>query len=300
MKVWLVISSYKNDDDVLRILDQVHAFDRTLFDGILVVDSMGTGAIPQLLERRGWDDVIYRSYDYNLGSGGNLRERLRLAMEGGADFAYAINHDGHVDADVVSALMRAADSLENVGAVYPLGFMTSAGLYNLTGTRELPLPAKLASAPPAEPLTDVFWSSSNGALYSTNPVRRGIFPWPALWMGWEDLEYGWRLRDHGFRQVIVSAAVYRDNYEYAQTWVGNVIDKPVERTYYNFRNLLLAIRRSRNRPTYYAVAAYRVILECGVIVLARDSKWKRFQELAAGLLAGLTARMDLVAEPFGR
>lgn len=300
MVVWLVISSYRNDEDVVRIIEQAHACDRRLFERILVVDSEGTGKIPDVIKDRGWDDVSYRSYDRNLGSGANLCERLCIAAEGGADYAYAVNHDGNVDPNVFSTLLKEAGSVEKIGAVYPLGLMTSAGLYNITGTRQLPLPAKLVSSPPAEPLIDVFWSSSNGALYSMNPVRQGIVPWPVMWMGWEDLEYGWRLRDQGYRQVIVSNAIYRDNHEYVQTWIGKTVDKPAWRTYYGFRNLLLAIRRSRNRPLYYAVAAYKVIVECGLIILARSSKWKRLRELCAGIITGLTASMDIVPELMGK
>ncbi len=287
MVVWLAISSYRNDEDVGRILDQVHGSSKQLFDRILVVDSEGTGAIPRVVRDRGWDRLIYRSYDANLGSGANLCERLRTAAEGGADYAYALNHDGCFDPKVVTSLLKAAGSIENLGAAYPLSYLTAAGLYNVTGTRELPLPAKLVASPPKEPLLDVFWSSSNGALYALAPTRCGIVPWDGMWMAWEDLEYGWRLYDHGYRQVIVCEAVFHDNYEYRSTCIGHVIRKPAWRNYYFMRNLILAIRRTRNRPLYHATAVFRFILECGVILLARDNKWKRLRWLCAGAIDGI-------------
>lgn len=287
MILWLVISSFRNDEDVVRILNQAHASNDQIVDRILIVDSEGTGFIPTLLKNKGWDRVVYRSYDRNLGSGANLSERLRLAAEGGADYAYAINHDGYFDLKVVSSLVQAAESIEHLGAAYPLSYLTAVGLYNVTGARELPWQAKLVARAPKGPLLDVFWSSSNGALYSLDPVRRGIVPWEGLWMGWEDLEYGWRLSHDGYRQVIVCDAIFRDNYEYAQTRLGRVINKPAWRTYYNVRNLILAIRRSRNRPLYYAVAAYRFILECGVILFTRENKWKRLRLLCAGVADGM-------------
>ena len=294
MKVWLVISSFRNDAEVIRILHQVQSAGCSGLDRVLIVDSEGTGVIPAFLAEHGWDHVLYRSYPRNLGSGANLRERLRITAEGGADYAYALNHDGNFDPEVMRALLQAAQALGNLGAAYPLGYVTSAHRFNLTGTRELPLPALLVSAPPSSPLLDVFWSSSNGALYSTVPVKQGILPWFAMWMGWEDLEYGWRLADHGYRQVMVGSAIYGDNYEYKQTWLGNVIDKPVARTYCNFRNLLLAIRRSRNRPLFYGVVFYRVLLESAVIALLRDQKLARFRALCQGLRDGFT--QDLVLD----
>jgi GT2 family glycosyltransferase len=290
-RVWLVISSYQNDDDVIRILDQVQSFGRDVFECILVVDSQGTGNIPSLLTDRGWNHVIYRSYQHNLGSGANLCERLRVAAEGGADYAYALNHDGNLAPKVIGTLLDAANHLENLGAAYPLGYLITARRFNLTGTRELPLPAMLVESPPADPLIDVFWSSSNGALYSTAPAKRGILPWSAMWMGWEDLEYGWRLSDYGYRQVIVRDAIYCDNYEYKHTWLAKTIDKPSWRTYYNFRNLILAVRRSRSRPLFYAVVLYRILLELAMIALVRDFKFARLRSVCRGIWAGFTERL---------
>jgi GT2 family glycosyltransferase len=287
MVVWLVISSCRNDEDILRILDQVHASDEKVVDRILVVDSEGTGMVPEVLKNSGWNDVDYRSYDYNLGSGANLCERLRIAAAGDADYAYAINHDGYFDAKVITSLLRAAETVDNLGAAYPLSYFTNLSLYNLTGTRELPLSAKFVPSPPHAPLLDVFWGSSNGALYSMDPLRRGIVPWDTMWMAWEDLEYGWRLSDYGYRQVIVCDAVFRDNYEYTPTWFGRTMNKPAWRTYYYMRNLILAIRRSRNRPLYYLIAAYRFLLECGLIVLSKENKWRRLRLLCAGASDGI-------------
>lgn len=287
-RVWLAISSYWNDADVIRILEQVQSSGSNIFERILVVDSEGNRAVPSVIAGRGWHDVIYRSYPENLGSGANLRERLRIAAEAGADFVYALNHDGNFDLEVLRTLLNAAQPLENLGAAYPIAYLTAAGRYNLTGTRELPLPAKLVESPPAEAFMDAFWSSSNGALYSTTPAKHGILPWSAMWMGWEDMEYGWRLADHGYRQIIVRDAIYRDNYEYQETWLRKTIDKPAWRTYYNFRNLILAVRRSRNRPLYYAVVAYRTVLEIGLILLIRNQKFARLRSLCQGVAAGVS------------
>ena len=292
ISVWLVISSHRNDDEVMQILTHVHESASKTFDRILIVDSEGIGTLPTLIRDRGWQDVDYRCYSQNLGSGGNLCERLRLAAEGGADYAYAINHDGNFDRETYAKLINAAASISNVGAVYPLSLFTSAGRYNLTGTRELPLPAKLVSKPPEASLIDVFWSSSNGALYSLTPAKRGILPWPIMWMAWEDLEYGWRLASNRYRQVIVCDAVYQDNYEYAQSWLGNTADKPAWRTYYNVRNLILAVRRSRNTPLFYAAVCYRLLREFALIVLAKNAKIERLGCLFRGTLDAWRTKID--------
>lgn len=287
MRIWLAIASYRNDEQVIEIVDHVYKSAPDLFERILIVDSHGTGAMPALIRERGWPNVEYRNYERNLGSGGNMAERLRIAAGAGADYAYAVNHDGHVDPGVVRALLQAAITITGLGAAYPLGYFISVGLYNLTGTRELPLQRKLVRSVRQEPLIHVFWSSSNGALYSLEPARKGILPWEGMWMAWEDLEYGWRLFDKGYQQVIVRDAVFCDNNEYARSGVGNVTDKPPWRSYYQIRNLILAVCRSRRRPLFYAVVFYRTLLESGLILLVRSDKWKRLRLLWLGIVDGI-------------
>lgn len=286
MKIWLAISSFRNDEDVLRTVEKARAFVPELFERILVVDSEGTGRVPEAIRNRGWNDVEYRNYPENLGSGGNLAERLKIAAAGGADYAYALNHDGEIDPTVVRKLIEAARGIKQLGAAYPLGYFTEPRAYNLTGTRELPLPAKLVKDAPVAPIIPVYWSSSNGALYSLQPTREGILPWAAMWMGWEDLEYGWRLHDHGYEQIIVTSAVFHDNQEYSTTAMGKVIRKPPWRTYYMSRNLVLAVKRSRNRLPFHAVIAFRIMLESALIILVRDQKRKRLRLLLAGARDG--------------
>src|SRR5689334_7284498 len=108
MNTWLVISSFRNDDAVLNLIEQAHHSASGLFERILVVDSQGTGRVPQTIADRGWHDVEYLSFDENLGSGANLAERLKAAASAGADYAYAVNHDGEIDPDVISKLLAAA------------------------------------------------------------------------------------------------------------------------------------------------------------------------------------------------
>jgi GT2 family glycosyltransferase len=286
MRVWLVISSYRNDDEVLTTVERARLLVPHLFERILIVDSQGTGRVPAVIQARDWVDVEYRSYAENLGSGANLAERLKIAAGAEADYAYALNHDGMIDSPVIRALLEAARGIKKLGAAYPLGYFTEPARYNLTGTRELPLPSKLVKDLPTDPVIPVFWSSSNGALYSLHAARAGILPWAAMWMGWEDLEYGWRLKDHGYEQIIVTGAIFSDNQEYRGTTVGNVVRKPAWRVYYNIRNLVLAIKRSRNRPLYHAVVAFRILLECGLTLLVRDQKRKRLRFLLSGVRDG--------------
>lgn len=291
LRVCLVISAFRSDDAVLEILSSLKDRGESLFFQTIVVDSLGSGRIPAEIEARGLATVRYVGFDRNLGSAGNLAERLRLAAETGADFAYAINHDGIVDPDVVGKLIVAARAHERIGAVYPLRRMIAhEGRYDLTGKSALPLPFFGVSEPPREPYTEVYWSSSNGALYNLTPVREGLLPWDDLWMGWEDMGYGWLLHSKGYKQLVVSDAIVDDNYEFRRRGGVKVSDKPAWYAYYHARNLILVARRNEQPLPFQALVGARVLLEYGLTTALRPQKMLRYRLLTRGLIDGLRGK----------
>jgi GT2 family glycosyltransferase len=294
LKVCLAISSYRNDEQVAEILQSVCGWDDPLFTDILVVDSHGSGRIPKLIARRGWTNVQYYSYDRNLGSAGNLAERLRLAAQTGADYVYTINHDGAVNPQVVRTLLEYAGRIDRPGAVYPLRYRVNRGQYDLSGTRALPLGFRGTSQRPSVEQFDVRWSSSNGALYALEPIRNGVQPWADLWMGYEDFGYGRMLKRQGYRQIVVTGAIFEDRYEYTPRDVlGHKLfltDKPAWYTYYQIRNLLLIAPRAGHPVGVYAAISLRFVMEALSITLFRPQKLFRYKLLMAGLFDGLRGR----------
>jgi GT2 family glycosyltransferase len=262
---------------------------------VIVVDSLGTGAIANLVASEGWSHVSYHSADVNLGSAGNLAKRLELAAETGCKYVYALNHDGHLDAAVLRELIRAADELPRAGAAYPHRYLEQAGRFDSAGRHSpIPLPAFRRSAEASSEPYPVFWSSSNGALYALEPVRRGLLPWADLWMGWEDLGYGWLLHTHGYAQIVVPRAAWRDDYEYrTHRLLGRTVritDKAPWYAYYQGRNLLLIARRLRRPARDYAALTANLLLEVGVTALFRDQKALRYRLFASGIADALRSR----------
>ena len=290
-RVCLVISTFRSDDAVLKILASLADLGDDLFFLTIVVDSLGSGKIPAEVAARGYRNVRYENRDRNLGSAGNLAERLRLAGETGAEFAYAINHDGVVDPTIVRKLLEVAQRQRQVGAVYPLRRMTThGGRYDLTGKTALPLPFLGVAKPPSEPLTEVHWSSSNGALYNLDPIRAGLLPRDELWLGFEDMAFGWLLRENGYKQFIVSDAIVEDNYEFRRRGGVRVSDKPPWYAYYFARNFIL-VTQGKNRPaSVKATAAARIALELGMITALRPQKLLRYKLFAQGLVDGLRGK----------
>lgn len=301
-RVCLAISSYRHDEEIAQLLGQAARLAPDLFFRVLVVDSLGTGKIPELARERGWPWLEYRNSATNLGSAGNLAKRLEVAAELGADWAYALNHDGEIHEETIRALIRAATKEATLGAAYPLRRLQNRDdCFDLTGRARFSMSGITTKIRPTAEEVEVYWASSNGALYSMNPVRQGLRPWADLWMGFEDLAYGWLLAVNGFRQVIVTDAEFCDNYEFRRvSFLGlslTVSDKPSWYSYYYGRNLLTIIRRIRvNPPTAWAIY-FRIVIEFCLTVLFRDQKGRRLRYLATGTLDGLKGRLGMQPPP---
>ena len=289
--VCVAVATFRHDDAVLALVESVLEADSEGFlSEILIVDSMGTGRLPESIAARGWDRVVYFDHHVNLGSAGNLARRLELGATRGHRWTYAVNHDGEVDLAVVRRLVEVGESLEHVGVVYPLRYKTGRSRYDLAGTQRLPLPFRGTRDRPNTTLIDTYWGSSNATLYASAPVHDGLLPWADLWMGWEELGYGWLLHRHGYRQVIVTDVENRDPYEYAKHGPLVITDKPSWYAYYQMRNLILVTRRNRQPLSHWVVIAGRVALELGLTTALRPEKRKRYRLLAHGLFDGIRDR----------
>lgn len=290
--VVLAIASYKSSPEVaamLASLAQDDTFD--VFDRVIVVDSCGTGALEAAIDAHGWP-VEYVNAPSNLGSAGNLHRRLQEAAKSDASWVFAINHDGVVQLDVIRELHRLGQEREEegarVGAVFPRRrFPNRGGAVRRPASRGVDL-FWWRKKKSEDDTGKTAWSSSNGALYSLAPVRQGIAPMPDLWMGWEDLIYGWQLSDAGYSQFVAADALLDDYYEYRA--VGPkalniyVSDKPAWYEYYFARNLLLGSKRL-GRDVKEVTP--RLALEAALIAAVRPGKVSRYWNFGRGLVDGL-------------
>ena len=302
-RVSLVIASFRNDEAILALLAQVYAgATRSPFHSVRIVDSLGTGRVPEAIRSAGYEKVSYFNSPTNLGSAGNFATRLRDAAQTDADYAYAINHDyGHVDLDAVRALLRHTEQTPRLGAVYPLRrFTMRGGRFRETGRSAIPWPSRgQLQRPPPTPV-DVSWGSSNGALYALAPVRAGLTPWDDLWMGWEDLGYGWLLEQQGYRQILARDVVVDEDYESVEKRIGpfavHVSDKPAWYAYYGARNLVLIGKRVGTPARAVGLAAI-MIKDSITNLVARGAKQDRAALVVSGLRDGLLNRSGKWVRP---
>jgi len=300
-RVVLAISAFRSDQEVIALLRQVFSEGSSPFKGVLVVDSLSSGAIESEIKLHGWP-VQFHNASYNLGAAGNHATRMKLAAKYDADWCFAVNADGEVRFDAIRQLVRTAIAHENVGAVYPTRFRPNRGQsWELARKTFLPMSPPVRTLRTMEMDEEVLWSSSNGALYNLAVARKGIFVWEDLWMGWEDLAYSWLLWKHGWNQIQCSQSVFTDPYEHrAVHLLGRrlfIHDKPPWISYYTVRNLALFVRRSGSGIRGWLVVLLRFWQEATLAVLFKKAKLSRIKLLSLGLIDGILGRTGMIISP---
>lgn len=294
-KLAIGVSSFHSDEAAVALVKNILSL-QIEFEWLFVVDSQADGKLGQHLTELGNARIRYYPEQENIGSAGNLARRLQIAADLGVDWLLAFNHDAPVTASAVAALFSLATTADHCGALYPLRFEQARDQYDLSGKRWFPFGFRGMSKPPPGNLTPVYWGSSNGALYSLEPVRAGLIPQESLWMGWEDYLYGLVLERAGWHQWLVRDAEIRDNYEFRRRKVGGlevvVSDKPCWYYYYAVRNILLA--HLHVQPSVRGIASLAVWLPAyAARILAFPGRCSRRQAIANfahGVLDGVGGR----------
>ena len=289
--VALAISAFRSDGPVLRLLRAAFAPDQPRFGAVIVVDSLGSGAIEETAGREGWP-IRYVNSESNLGSAGNLDLRLRTAAGLGLEWCLALNHDGELDPGKVLRLVAHGRSRPKVGAVYPQMLFSRAGGRPDSPRRSFAPYTLIAQRPePSGGCVEVVWSSSNGALYNLDPIREGVGAWPELWMGYEDLAIGWELQRRGWSQLLCTDVTVSDDYEFRPVRVFgrtlHLAEKPSWYSYYQSRNLLLIGRRTKRSAIGAFSIVVRTLVDFGTILLFRDAKRERLRLMTRGLKDGM-------------
>ena len=286
----LAISSFKSDSQVLNLLSRAFAADQPQFGAVIVVDSLGSGAIERAIEENGWR-VRYINSETNLGSAGNLDLRLRTAAEMGLEWCFAVNHDGEVTPAKVAELVAHAASGERIGAVYPQLIFERAGSRPDSPRTSFSTYGLIAKGSDHNGCLEVLWSSSNGALFRLDAIREGVTAWPQLWMGYEDLAIGWELHRRGWKQILCADVQVEDDYEFRPAhFLGRTVylpTKPPWYTYYHVRNQLLIQRGTKGSALSRTSVATRFLVDIALILFARRQKATRLRLLFRGLADGL-------------
>jgi hypothetical protein len=288
----LAVASYGGDPEVLRVMAEVHRPKFAgMFTAMAVVDSGPPSTCSRLriyLERQ-YPNVEYHHYTRNLGSAGNLVERIRWAQATGGQFLLAVNADGHVDADNVHRMLSFV-AARPPAAIFPTYVMPGA-LIDGSGRRPIPvLPSRRSvKQVRGRRVQPVSWGSSNGAIYRLDAMTSvDLDRLASLWYGWEDLALGLALREANERQFrCLNAQQPSPNDLRPLAWGSAMVsDKPPWTTYYTVRNLTLI---ARWYPRYVPLVALRVVREF-IMIAIRPDRRERLRTGVLGLRDGLRGR----------
>lgn len=289
--VAIAISAFRSDDAVNALLASIFADPHDDVASVIVVDSLGSGAVRKAIIEHAWP-VTYVNSAYNLGSAGNLAARVMSAHDLGASWCLCLNHDASWSADRLNAMLKVARADQRVGAVYPLLDHAPRERRWEDGRRSFdPVTELCSEMPKRESDAEVMWSSSNGALYSTAPYAEGIKVMDSLWMGYEDLAYGLGLWLAGWKQMMCRDAVLSEIFDYrALNFLGrriHVPDKPAWYQFYDIRNLLLIRRRYGGSGVSLLAISRKFCRSLLRIILLEREKATRLRFLIAGLACGM-------------
>jgi GT2 family glycosyltransferase len=178
---------------------------------VIVVDNDSTDGSPEAVERD-FPEVRVLRLGRNAGFGAANRRGVEVAR---GRFLVFLNNDTVVEPGWLEALVRAMDDESIAAACSTLVYMDEPHLYNARGisvwrlgfARERDVRQVIATADEAPPAWDTI--APTGAAMM---VRRGDFVGeggfdPAMFMYYEDVDLGWRLRLAGRRVVAVAGSV---------------------------------------------------------------------------------------------
>ena len=275
--VIVAISSFRSDPKVLDLLDLIFSCDPTVFLEVIVVDSKPTGLIDEFILKRNYL-VKYIKSDRNLGSAGNLDLRLKEAAKNiNAQWCLCLNHDAFFSEEfVISFVEKAACIQDKVGAVFPTRTYDNGRLKK------------------TDFIEKMLWSSSNGCLYSLNPVRKGLYVDSALWMGWEDYLYCNLLKNNGYENYIVNSLPFIDSYEYQTLNFGvmklRLNNKPAWYDYYSIRNLIY-IGKKIKLDNVYLNLLLKVCINSICVSIFKEKTVERQTNFIKGFIDGLKGKM---------
>lgn len=275
--VIVAISSFRSDPKVLDLLDLIFSSDPALFLEVIVVDSKPTGLIDDFFSKKNYP-VKYIKSGKNLGSAGNLDLRLREAAKNqSAKWCLCLNHDAFFSEEFFRSLVEKADTIQGeIGAVFPTRTYDNGRVKKTNSIEKM------------------LWSSSNGCLYSLNPVRKGLYVDSALWMGWEDYLYCKVLKHNGYENYIVNSLPFIDSYEYKTLKLFGLKlklnDKPSWYDYYSIRNLIY-IGKKIKIDTVYLKLLFKVCINSIFMSFFKPKTRERQAYFIKGTLDGFKNKM---------
>jgi GT2 family glycosyltransferase len=112
LSVTAVVVTYNRADKLPTVLDRLAAQNRPA-DRVLVIDNASTDDTPSVLKRYAdRPEIEVVRLDSNTGGAGGFATGMRLAYEGGADFAWIMDDDCYAEPDALAELLSGLEAAE--------------------------------------------------------------------------------------------------------------------------------------------------------------------------------------------
>jgi GT2 family glycosyltransferase len=116
-KVSIIILNWNGYDDTKECLGSVGQIDYPDYDVIVVDNGSKDGSVEKL--EKGFPSVFFIKNPVNLGFTGGNNVGMREALKADPDYILLLNNDTTVDRSMLSELVKAAESDENIGIAGP-------------------------------------------------------------------------------------------------------------------------------------------------------------------------------------
>ena len=116
-KVSLVILNWNGKDITIACLKSVEKIDYPNYQ-VIVVDNGSTDGSQKEI-KAGFPSVHLMENGQNLGFPEGMNVGIRYALDGGADYVFSLNNDTILDRDILTELVKVAESSPAIGIVVP-------------------------------------------------------------------------------------------------------------------------------------------------------------------------------------
>ena len=269
-------------------------------DHILVIDNASGDGTPDIVRKEfGRAELVELST--NSGGAGGFHEGTKRAFEAGFDWIWLMDDDGRPAPDCLEKLLLPAHPL---AAMVPLQQDSQGKQYGFFRWRGRGVDVTPEVVAGGKAVKGDYAFAFVGPLIAREIVRKIGLPRADFFIWFDDWEYALRVRHRTRADVIlVPNALFHHDFggkarEYS--FLGRTTrrsDQPPWKTYYEARNQLWTMTRSRRRPREIAVYARTHFNALAGDLLFAPDRWERARLRLKGVFDGALGLMGKRVSP---
>lgn len=254
-EVWVIILNWNRPDDTVACVRSLQALSFPAFRLLIVDNGSGDNSVDVFRNLTG---IELLATGENLGYAGGMNRGIEYALGQGADFTLLLNNDVFVAEDMLTHLVEAMVSTNDLGVASPLIFYADepdkVWFSGMTFTDRLYVVRRgLHLKEPLDPIAVVDFVSGCAML-----VRREVWEQVGLFderffMYYEDLDLALRVRRSGYKLACVTQA----KMWHALSVSTGGKDSPMKQ-YYQVRSMLAFARKHTRGPVRWANIGIRL------------------------------------------